>query len=245
MSEGFSDMAASLFIQYVYTQHGLDDYHKFWADQRWLMTLKNAEGKRAIDVGPVTMGYRLNTAKSGFDIRRRLIYPKGAYVLQMVRFMLRNEQGGDPDARFKALMREFTKTYANRPASTEDFKATLEKYMTPEMDIDQNHKMDWFFNQFVYGTEYPSYRFEHTFTKDANGDVVLNFKLSQSDVSDTFAMLIPIYLDMGGKIVRLGSARLIGNNSVEQHVPLKGLKDPPKGAMAAYYDDILGSVENK
>jgi len=246
MSEGFSDMCASLFIQYVYTQHGLDDYHKFWADERWLMTLKNPEGKRAVDVGPLTLGYRLSTAKSGFDITRRLIYPKGAYVLQMVRFMLRNEQGGaDPDLRFKALMREFTKSYANRTASTEDFKAMLEKYMTPEMDIDQNHRMDWFFNQFVYGTEYPSYRFEHNFTKDANGDVVLNFKLSQSDVSDTFAMLIPIYMDMGGKVVRLGSARLIGNNSVEQHVPLKGLKDPPKGAMAAYYDDILGNVENK
>jgi hypothetical protein len=245
MSEGFSDMSASLFLQYIYTQHGLEDYHKFWADQRWLMTLRNTLGKRAIDVGPLTLGYRLSTAKSGFDITRRLIYPKGAYVLQMIRFMLRNEQGGDPDLRFKALMREFTKTYANRAASTEDFKAMLEKYMTPEMDIDQNHKMDWFFNQFVYGTEYPSYRFEHSFTKDSNGDVVLNFKLSQSDVSDTFAMLIPIYMDMGGKVVRLGSARLIGNNSVEQHMPLKGLKDPPKRAIAAYYDDILGNVENK
>lgn len=245
MSEGFAEMSASLFIQYVYTQHGLDDYHKFWADERWFMTSRNALGKRAVDVGPVTMGYRLSTTKTGFDVTQRLIYPKGAYVLQMVRFMLRDEQGGDPDLRFKALMRQFTKTYANRAASTEDFKALLEKYMTPEMDIDQNHKMDWFFNQFVYGTEYPSYRFEHSFTKDANGDVVLNFKLSQSDVSDTFAMLIPIYLDMGGKVVRLGSARLIGNNSVEQHVPLKGLKDAPKRAVAAYYDDILGSVENK
>ncbi|PYP91884.1 MAG: hypothetical protein DMG65_06180 [Candidatus Angelobacter sp. Gp1-AA117] len=158
LSEGFADMSASLFLQAFYTQHGLDDYHKFWADQRWLLTQKNKEGKRPIDVGPLSLGYRLDNAKTGFDVATSLIYPKGAYVLQMVRFMLRDESVQDPDTHFKALMHEFAKNYANRSASTEDFKAILEKYMTPEMDIDSNHKMDWFFNQYVYGTEYPSYR---------------------------------------------------------------------------------------
>jgi hypothetical protein len=32
---------------------------------------------------------------------------------------------------------------------------------------------------------------------------------------------------------------------VEQHVPLKGLKEKPKRALLAYYDDILGNIENK
>ncbi len=246
ISEGFAEMSAALFLQAFYNEHRLDDYHSFWADERWLMTQKNVEGKRAIDVGPVTLGYRLSTAKSGFDITRRLIYPKGAYILQMVRFMLRDERSADADHRFKEMMHEFTKTYANRPSSTEDFKAVLEKYMTPEMDIDQNHKMDWFFNQYVYGTEYPSYRFEHSFSTDASGDVVLNFKLSQSDVDENFAALVPIYLDFGnGKVMRMGSARLVGNNPVEQHIPLKGLKEKPKRAVAAYYDDVLGNVENR
>jgi hypothetical protein len=38
---------------------------------------------------------------------------------------------------------------------------------------------------------------------------------------------------------------LIGNNSVEQHIPIKGLKEKPRRAVAAYYDDVLGSMENK
>jgi hypothetical protein len=245
MSEGFSDMSAGLFLQYIYSQKNLDDYHKFWADERRLLLDRNKEGKRPIDVGPVTMGYRLGTAKTGFDITRRLIYPKGAYILQMLRFMLA-ERTGDPDARFKAMMHEFTRTYANRQASTEDFKAVLEKYMTPEMDVDKNRKMDWFFNEYVYGTEYPTYRFEHSFSNDSEGNVVLNFKLTQSDVSKDFVMLVPIYLDMGdGKVFRLGSARMAGGGSNEQHVPLKGLKEKPKRALAAYYDDVLATVENK
>jgi peptidase M1-like protein len=245
ISEGFAELSASLFLQAFYQEHGLDEYHKFWSDERYLLTLKNSIGKRAVDVGPLTLGYRLSTAKSGFDIARRLIYPKGGYVLQMVRFMLRNEQSPDPDRRFKDMMHEFTRTYANRPASTEDFKVILEKYMTPEMDVDRNRKMDWFFNEFVYGTAYPSYRFEHSFTTDASGDVVLNFKLAQSDVDKDFAMLIPVYIEIGNRQVRLGSALVVGNNTVEQHVPLKGLKDKPRRAMIAYFDDVLGNVENK
>jgi peptidase M1-like protein len=245
ISEGFSDMSASLFLQYVYGQKNLDDYHKFWADQRQLLTDKNKEGRRPIDVGPVTMGYRLNSAKTGFNIGRSLLYPKGAYILQMVRFMLM-QRSGDPDAQFKAMMHEFTKTYGNRMASTEDFKAVLEKYMTADMDIDKNHRMDWFFNEYVYGTEYPSYKFEHSISNDASGDAVLNFKITQSGVSESFVMLVPVYLDLGGgRMARLGSARISGNSSVEAHLPLKGLKDRPKRAMLAYFDDVLGNVENR
>jgi aminopeptidase N len=246
MSEGFSDMSAAIFLQYIYGQKNLDDYHTFWADERRLLIEKNREGRRPIDVGPVTMGYRLDNARTGLDIGRRLLYPKGAYILQMVRFMLRDIRSPDPDTRFKAFMHDFTSTYANRHASTEDFKAMLEKYMTREMDIDQNHKMDWFFDEYVYGTEYPSYRFEHSFSSDAEGNVVLNFKLTQADVSKDFVMLVPLYVDMGnGKVAWLGSARMSGDTTIDQHVTLRGVKEKPKRAMVAYYDDVLGNVENK
>ncbi|HKW77226.1 MAG TPA: M1 family aminopeptidase [Terriglobales bacterium] len=245
MSEGFADFSASLFLQYIYGQKNLNDYHNFWSDERYFLTQKNKEGKRPIDVGPVTMGYRLDNAKAGFDIGRRLLYPKGAYILQMIRFMMQQRQG-DPDAPFKAMMHDFTKTYENRFASTEDFKAILEKHMTPEMDVDRNHKMDWFFDEYVYGTAYPTYAFEHSFSKDGNGDVVLNFKITQADVSKDFVMLVPIYLELAnGRVVRLGAARLSGDNSLEQHIPITGLKEQPKRAMVAYYDDVLGNIENR
>jgi hypothetical protein len=245
MSEGFADFSASLFLQYIYGQKNLDDYHKFWADERYFLTQKNKEGRRPIDVGPVTMGYRLDNAKAGFNIGRSLLYPKGAYILQMIRLMMQQRQG-DPDTRFKEMMHDFTKTYENRFASTEDFKEILEKHMTPEMDIDGTHKMDWFFDEYVYGTAYPSYTFEHSFSKDGSGDVVLNFKLTQADVSKGFVMLVPIYVELAnGRVVRLGAARISGNNTLEQHVPIKGLKEQPKRATIAYYDDVLGNIENR
>lgn len=246
MSEGFADMSASIFIQLVQSQKNLNVYHKFWADERWALNQQDERHKRAYELGPVTLGYRLSNAKSGNYVPVYLIYPKGAYILQMVRYMLRNEQSNDPDVTFKAMMHEFTRTYANRAASTEDFKAVLEKYMTPEMDLGGNRKMDWFFDEYVYGTEYPKYKFEHSFKNDANGDTVVHFKLSQSNVSESFRMLVPLYLEMSdGRVIRMGGARLAGNRTIEQDYPLKGLKDKPKRVVAAYYDDVLGDIESK
>jgi len=44
-----------------------------------------------------------------------------------------------------------------------------------------------------------------------------------------------------GHVVNLGRARVAGNTSVEQKVPLKGLKEMPKRAMLNYFDDVLAS----
>jgi hypothetical protein len=114
--------------------------------------------------------------------------------------------------------------------------------MTPEMDLEGNHRLDWFFNEYVYGTALPTYKFDSSFDQDANGDVVFGFKVTQSGVDDKFRMLVPIYLELAdGQTVNLGRARLIGNTTVDQKVPLKGLKDMPKRALVNYNDDVLAS----
>jgi hypothetical protein len=238
MSEGFADMSASLFIQLV--EKNPKKFTDFWNDERELLTLRNKEGFRAIDAGPLTMGYRLNNSRGGFNITRDLIYPKGAYILHMVRMMMWDRQTGDQN--FKATMQDFVKTYSGKAATTEDFKAMVEKHMTREMDIEANHRMDWFFNEYVYGTALPSYKMDATFDKDANGDVVFAFKLTQSGVDDKFRMLVPIYLELAdGRTVSLGRATLIGNSSLDQKVPLRGVKTAPKRALVNYNNDVLAA----
>jgi aminopeptidase N len=152
-----------------------------------------------------------------------------------------DRQSGDQN--FKATMQDFVKTYTGRAATTEDFKTTLEKHLTPEMAALGGGKMDWFFDEYVYGTALPTYSMQSSFDKDANGDVVFTFKATQSNVTDTFRMLVPIYLEMAdGRALFLGRARLIGNTTLEQKVPLKGLKDLPKRAVLNYYDDVLSTA---
>jgi hypothetical protein len=239
MSEGFADMSASLFIQMV--ERDPKKFIEFWNDERWLLTQKDNQGFRAIDAGPMTQGYRLDNSRTGYNVTRMLIYPKGAYVLHMVRMMMWDRQTGDQN--FKATMQDFVKTYSGRSATTEDFKTIVEKHQTPEMAAIGGGKMDWFFDEYVYGTALPSYKFEPSFDKDANGDVVMSFKLTQSNVDQNFRMLVPIYLEMAdGRVLPLGRARLIGNTSIEQKVPLKGIKDRPTNATINYFDDVLASA---
>ena len=239
MSEGFADMSASLFLQMV--EKNPKKFIEFWNDERELLLERNKEGFRAIDAGPLTMGYRLSNTRSGYDLTRHLIYPKGAYILHMIRMMMWDRRDGDQN--FKATMRDFVQTYANRAATTEDFKAILEKHMTPEMDLERNHKMDWFFNEYVYGMALPTYKLDYSFDKNQDGDVVFGLKLSQSNVNENFRMLVPIYLELAdGRTINLGRANITGNTSVEQKVPIKGLKDKPRRALVNYYNDVLASA---
>ena len=110
-----------------------NQYLDFWKDERELLTERNKEGYRAIDAGPVILGERLSNTRTGYDITRRLIYPKGAYILHMVRMMMWDRKNGDQ--LFRETMQDFVKTYANKVATTEDFKTVIEKHMTPEMDL--------------------------------------------------------------------------------------------------------------
>jgi len=237
MSEGFADMSASLYLSLI--EKNPKKFITFWNDERELLLERDAQGFRAIDAGPLTMGYRTSNSRTGFDTTRRLIYPKGAYILHMLRMMLQDPR--TRDQRFKEMMQDFVNTYRGKAATTEDFKAIVEKHMTQEMDLEGNHKMDWFFNEYVYGTQLPSYQMNATFDTGADGDVVMSVKLAQSNVNDSFRMLVPIYLELPNGMFFLGRAHLTGNSTFEQKIPLKGLKDKPKRALINYYDDVLAS----
>lgn len=237
MSEGFADMSASLYLTLI--EKNPKKFIAFWNDERELLLERNAQGFRAIDAGPLTMGYRTSNSRTGFDTTRRLIYPKGAYVLHMIRMMMHDNRTGDQ--RFKEMMQDFVNTYRGKAATTEDFKAMVEKHMTQEMDLDGNHRMEWFFNEYVYGTQLPSYQMNATFATGPDGNVVMAVKMTQSNVNDSFRMLVPIYLELTNGMFFLGRARLTGNSTFDQKIPLTGLKETPKRAVISYYDDVLAS----
>ncbi len=235
LSEGFAQFAASLYLQYVYSNQP-DTYRDFLKEWRSELLQKNSMGKRPVDVGSVTMGYRLGNSKVGLDVNR-LIYAKGGYILHMLRMMMWNPQDGD--AAFKEMMHDYVHSNSDRLSSTEDFKDAIERHMTREMNQTGDGKMDWFFNQFVYGTALPDYRLESTFTPIANG-FTMNLKISQSNVDEKFVMPVPVYLDFGNnKIVKVGAVRLAGNASTSASVPLTGISEPPKRVLLNYNFDIL------
>jgi hypothetical protein len=240
MSEGFADFSASLFLQSAYGKDSPKKFAQFWSDQHKLLVEKNQFGYRAIDVGPVTMGYRLNNTKVGGNIYQFLVYPKGAYILHMIRMMMWDRQTGDQN--FKAMMQDFVKTYGGRAASTEDFKAMVEKHMNRDMNLAGDGKMDWFFNEYVYGTALPTYSFTSSFEKDAQGNVVFSYNLQQTGVDSSFMMSVPVYFELAdGRHVMLGHMAARGNQPITGKITLEGLKDAPQRALINYNNDILAT----
>jgi len=113
--------------------------------------------------------------------------------------------------------------------------------MPPWLDVAGNHRLDWFFNEYVYGTEIPSYAITSDIQKKGE-ETVVHFKVAQSGVSEDFVMLVPIYFDYGNdKVVLAGRAAMRGSHELEQTINLGKLQTPPKRMLVNYNYDILSA----
>jgi len=230
LSEGFADFSAGLFLE---ATEKPDQVEKFWERQRLAIIEKNSFGYAPNDAGPLWMGLRLDTPRTG-GAYNRLVYPKGAYVLQMLRMMMSDVKTGDND--FIAMMKDFVQARLHQTASTEDFQAIAEKHIKPVMDARGDHKLDWFFREWVYGNELPKYRLEYKLTPGEGGKVQFTGKLTQDGVSENFVMKVPVYFDFDGKLMRAGMATLNGNSSFDIKVELPR---KPKRVLINGHHDVL------
>ena len=104
------------------------------------------------------------------------------------------------------------------------------------MDMQGNHRLDWFFDEWVYGTQIPRYHFEYQSAPAEGGKVKLHMTLTQSEVDEHFAMAVPVFADFGTGMVRLGQIGIAGNasRSVDILIPSQ-----PKKVVLNAYKEIL------
>jgi aminopeptidase N len=206
------------------------DYLEFWERLRQRILEKNNFGVAPNDAGPLWMGLRLISPRTE-NAYQNVTYPKGAYLLQMLRSIM---YGDDQDKAFIDMMHDFVESHRERAATTESFKAIAEKHMTKAMDLAGNGRLDWFFNEWVYGTQVPRYHFEYQVAPADGGKVKLHMTISQSEVDAQFAMLVPVFADFGSGMVRLGQIGMIGTSSRSFDILLPN--QPKKVALNAYKD---------
>jgi Peptidase family M1 domain len=161
------------------------------------------------DAGPLTLGYRLRSAKAG-DAYERIVYGKGTWVIHMLREMLRDPAGKSPDARFEAMLRSVLVEHRYQAVNADDLQRAAEKQMTASMDLEGNKKLDWFFDEWVRQTGIPRYSVE--FQARARGqEFLVSGKLHQDNVPDYFIASVPVYgAASGGKPVLLGTVVATG-----------------------------------
>jgi hypothetical protein len=202
MSEGFAEFSGNLYTEF---RENIKEYFRLLRDDKAALKNTDINGHHYEQVGPIWMGHRLRSSVSprAYDT---VIYKKGGYVLHMLRMMLYDFRNPDHDHLFKDMMKDFTQTYDNKAASTEDFKTIVEKHMSRNMDLDGNHRMDWFFNQYVYGTGIPQYEFQYSTEATADGKTKVSITITRNGVPDTWKDMVPLYVHQGQGMIRLGFA---------------------------------------
>lgn len=185
LSEGFAD-----FCSIWYVQAGRKDAKTYLDVLGYWRTdlLENrkfplGENQQA---GPIWLGHRTNSSTTPDDYSL-VVYEKGAWVLHMLRNYLLDEN--DPsESRFRGLMRGYYERFNGSKAFTEDFRAEVERVTGEDMG--------WFFAQWVYGTDVPTYRWSWT-AEPAGDKWRIKLRIEQSKVPEAFRMPVFVRLDFG------------------------------------------------
>ena len=238
LSEGFAEFSAGLFLQMAVGEKWKKDYLEFWDRQRKRILEKNSYGISPNDAGPLWLGLRLISPKSRQGYQG-VTYSKGAYILLMLQSMMYDDLSDgsvDRDKAFKDMMHDFVESHRNSPASTESFKAIVEKHMTKRMDLQHNGRLDWFFNQWVYGTDVPKYELKYETQPAEGGKTRVHVEITQSEVGDQFAMFVPVFGELGNMTSRLGQVEVVGNSTRKVEFVLD---KQPKKIVLNEYKDVL------
>ncbi len=190
-----------------------------WLERyRTALTTKQPGGEETIErAGAICLGFRLSSSRTpdGYD---SVVYGKGTWTIHMLRMMLYDPKAKDPDARFTELLHFLLSHYQFRALSTADFERAVEQFMTPAMDLEGNHSMDWFFDEWVRGTGIPRYAVEFE-VRPHGKEFLVRGKLKQADVPQDFTAAVPIYAARpGSRPLLLGTVATTGPETSFQFV---------------------------
>jgi aminopeptidase N len=162
---------------------------------------------RVADIGPLILGHRLG---SGYY---PLTYEKGALVLRMLHFLFTDPATLD-DKPFFEMMAAFVKDHNGGAASTEDFIASANQRFA-ETAIAKKYRLadlNWFFQEWVYAAELPSYRFVYQLKPQPDGSTLLTGTLFQDGLAagDKWFMPLPLVMTYGKDKVARGTGAVLG-----------------------------------
>jgi hypothetical protein len=101
--------------------------------------------------------------------------------------------------------------------------------------------MSWFFDEWVYGTGIPHYRFAYKVTPAPDGKFKITCRVDQENVPEEFQMFVPIHLAFGNDKYSKVRVFVKGRHS-EFDLPLV----PARPAQVLFNDlqSVLCEVEN-
>lgn len=223
LSEGLATFASLWYRQLVRGERKayVDRFDEFRED------ILDRSGK----AGPVWLGPRLYTSDTEEDYSL-IVYGKGAWVFHMLRNLFL-DLGTMDESRFRRMLANLYERYRGDRLSTEEFEAHVERHAGIEMD--------WFFDQWVYGTAVPKYRVSYAKEPIDGGEFRLRLRVAQEGVPEDFQMSVP------------ASVRLANDDRVRFRMMVRGpvstmelppLPAEPEEVTFNILDSVLAEVDD-
>jgi aminopeptidase N len=133
---------------------------------------------------------------------------------------------------FFKMMRHWYLKYLGKFATTADFQAHVEQYVGMDMT--------WFFQQWVYGNDLPTYKFKYDLVRQADGTFTANCKVTTKDVADDFKMYLPIEIVFDDD--RRVYARILIDQP-EMQFPIEGIVERPDKLRLNPFESVLCKVK--
>jgi len=180
LSEGVATFCGLWYLQGV--RKGNKEYFRFLDE--YFRNIKDLKDR----TGATWLGYRNISTDARYGYQA-LIYEKGAWVIHMLRMMMLDLNTAKDD-RFSAMMKDFHDTFAMSSATTDDFRAIVEKHV--------GMPMDWFFDQWVKGNAIPTYHVAWTNETTPEGRSRVRLRVTQENVPPEFQAFVLVSADLGG-----------------------------------------------
>ena len=179
---------------------------------------------------PIWLGHRVATASTPEDYSA-LVYDKGAWVFHMLRILLLDLKSMNED-RFTRVMQQYYCDFRGGAGSTADFQHTVEQVVGQDMD--------WFFDQWVYGSGVPTYRVAWKSEDTGKGTSVVRLRVQQDGVPPAFLMYVPVAIDLGNNQVIRVRVKVTGATS---EITLPEVPGKPKEVRFNDLDGVLAEVK--
>ena len=166
LSEGFATYFGALFFEQA---EGVDDFRTRMEQNRQSYIGSDVTGQSIV-----------HEEENLFDLLNSNNYPKGGWVLHMLRGLLGDEV-------FFRGIREYYRRYLHQAVLTEDFQAVMEE--TSGQDL------DWFFNQWLLEPGYPRLQISHEWD-EAGREIVLTVEQVQDAAWPTFRFLTEVEIEL-------------------------------------------------
>lgn len=177
LSEGFASYFGDQFFEVA---DGVEDFRARMERSRQRIINSAASNRPIVDPAEQDLFALLNTNN----------YPKGAWVLHMLRGLIGDEA-------FFAGIRDYYASHLHTAVLTDDFRAAMERA--------SNRSLEWFFRQWIYLPGFPTLEYDVAYIPDPPGDdgyTELTIRQVQPAEWPTFRLRLEVELMVNGEPVR-------------------------------------------